>query len=169
VSADEALSFLEAHQPMPDTRQSSDSEWSKYDEIREFFEENPDERCIPLFLNSFGQGDGRGVYQLIEDVIRNFSSEVVVPHLKAALTNSSDSIKYWNSQIASWFPDVRLVSELAVLITHSDSDLRCAALIALSGIQGQEVTECLQVALDRETDGELRELMTDALLGRETS
>ncbi len=65
----EALSFLKAHQPLPDDDLLKEEEIQKYNEVREYFINNPDEDCIPLFLNLFGGKDGLGVYELVEDVI----------------------------------------------------------------------------------------------------
>lgn len=40
---------------------------NKYNNVRLYFSANPAEEAIPLFLQSFGEGDGFGVYQLVED------------------------------------------------------------------------------------------------------
>jgi len=61
-----ALAFLERHQPLPPDDQLSADLIREYDEVRKFFIEHPDPRCIPLFLNSFGDESCFGVYQLVE-------------------------------------------------------------------------------------------------------
>jgi len=70
MTTSEALSFLQAHQPMPDddVLDAHPEILQKYEEVRKYFVENPDPRCIELFLNSFGGWNGFGVYQLVEDV-----------------------------------------------------------------------------------------------------
>ena len=47
----EAFSFLESHQPMPSDEKLTEIEIKKYEEVRTFFINNPDEQCVPLFLN----------------------------------------------------------------------------------------------------------------------
>jgi len=94
MTVDEGLAFLQTHQPMPDDTALSEELVRVYDEVRRLFIDHPDARCIPLFLTSFGDGDGFGVYQLVEDVLRHFSRDTVVPHLKKALTHGRRSIRY---------------------------------------------------------------------------
>ena len=72
MTVEQGLAFLNAYQPMPDDTELSEELVRAYDEVRRFFIEHPDARCIPLFLKSFGAGDGFGVYQLVEDVLRHF-------------------------------------------------------------------------------------------------
>jgi len=49
----EAIEFLKHHQPLPDDNELTKEIIDNYDEVRKFFKSNPDEICIPLFLNSF--------------------------------------------------------------------------------------------------------------------
>lgn len=105
ITKTEALSFLKTHQPMPRDEEVKEDEMMAYDEVREFFLNNPDEQCIPLFLNSFGGKDGFGVYQMVDEVIRMYDKEIVLPYILKAFNNPSDSVKYGCVQIASDFQD----------------------------------------------------------------
>jgi len=73
MTTSEALSFLQAHQPMPDddALNAHPEILQKYEEVRKYFVENPDPRCIELFLNSFGERSGFGIYQLVDEVFFN--------------------------------------------------------------------------------------------------
>ena len=93
MNTQEALEFLEQNQPMPADSELTEEHIAKYDEIRSFFIESPDLACLPLFLNSFGDGDGFGVYQLIEDVIGQLRFEEVLPHLLDALSSPFRSVR----------------------------------------------------------------------------
>src|SRR6516162_9871217 len=135
MTTEQALAFLQAHQPMPDDRDLSEALIRKYDEIRQFFLAHPNPRCIPLFLTSFGAGDGLGVYQLVEDVVRRFSRETVVPHLQHGLAHPQRSSRYWNAEIAAHFPSPALLELLGKLLTEDDEDLQTAAAIALGQLQ----------------------------------
>lgn len=56
MTKDEALDFLRQHQPMPPDREFTDEVIRNYEEVRRFFLKHPYSECIPLFLNSFGEG-----------------------------------------------------------------------------------------------------------------
>jgi hypothetical protein len=65
MNKEKAIEFLKKHQPMPDDDSLSTELINEYDMVRKYFLMNPDEECIPLFLNSYGKIDGYGVYKLI--------------------------------------------------------------------------------------------------------
>jgi hypothetical protein len=139
-----------------------------YDEIRLFFVGNPDERCVPLFLNSFGNGSGFGVYQLVDNLIAMFPSPVVMPHLVAALRSPFTGVRYWNAQIAALFPDPVLVPILCEMLRNDDIDAKSAAVTALGQIPGDDAEVCLREALLASDDEMLRELIRDAISTRES-
>ena len=103
MDTETALDFLSRHQPLPSDEDLSEDLIRDYDEVRRHFLENPDKRCIPLLLGSFGKGDGLGVYPLVEDVLAVYAADEVVPHLKVKLESSDPSIRYWCGQIAALF------------------------------------------------------------------
>jgi HEAT repeat protein len=169
MTRDEALDFLRSHQPMPDDEALSEELIRRYDEVRRHFIDYPDARCIPLFLNSFGEGDGFGVYQLVEDVLTRFPSQEVIPHLLTALSNSSRSVRYWVAEIAASFPDEQLVRPLSVFLTEGDEDLIAASVIALGQIKSREARASLRSALDKCPSKYVRELIQRQLASiRET-
>lgn len=77
LTKNEAISFLEEHQSMPKDDELKESEIKKYEEVRKYFLDNPDEQCIPLFLNSFGGKDGFGVYQMVEEVLLDIDNNIL--------------------------------------------------------------------------------------------
>ena len=81
MTVEQGLAFLKAHQPMPDDTELSEALVRAYDDVRRLCIDHPDARCIPVLLTSFGDGDGCGVYQRVEDVLRHVRLETVVPHL----------------------------------------------------------------------------------------
>lgn len=127
----EALKFLRTVQPLPDDDVLSEELIGKYDEVRKFFVENPSEEAVPLLLDSFGNGDGLGVYQLVEDAISNIESEKLIPHLLTALSSSLSSVRYWTTQISANFEDRRLIDSLVNLLSDEAIDIRLAALTSL--------------------------------------
>ena len=128
MTSNEALRFLRSHQPMPADRDLTPEVIQHYESVRRFFLENDDARCVPLFLNSFGDGSGLGVYQLVEDVIKAYSASDVVPHLAVALASNCPGVRYWCAQIAAIFPTPDLIPQLAALLDDESSDTRFAAV-----------------------------------------
>ena len=168
IDRNDAISFLKQHQPMPDDNNLSKDLINKYDDIRKFFLANPDKECIPLFLNSFSERDGFGVYQLIEDVINKFEKSKVLPYLLKALKSGYRSIRYWNTQIAASFPDEKLFEPLEKLLNENDVDIRFAAItsiaqLALSGIKYYDVLDCLENALNNETEEDVLEFLQEVI------
>ena len=163
MTVDEGLAFLKTHQPMPDDTELSEELIRAYDDVRRLFITHPDARCIPLFLTSFGEGDGFGVYQLVEDVLRHFSLDTVVPHLKKGLTHGRRSIRYWNADIAANFPTAELIEPLAQLLTEDDEDIRSAAAIALGQIRDARAEGLLRNALANESKPQLVSLFKKLL------
>ncbi len=164
MNREDAFRFLEKYQPLPADSALTDGVFTQYDRVRKFFLENPDEASIPLFLNSFGEGDGLGAYQLIEDVLAKHSVQAVVPHLLGSLTSPYRSVRYWSAQIAAVFPDSRLVDPLAVLLLEvNDFDMRYAAVTALEQIEDAQILRVLRDALKRESDDEIRHLIQEVI------
>jgi len=155
----DALQFLNDNQPLPPDEEIDQEIIYQYDKVREYFTENPDKECIPLFLNSFGKGSGFGVYQIVEDIFSNFSKDEVVPHLIQALRNEQGDVQFWSAQIAANFPDPALIDPLYRLLQTEDPDLRWAAVMALEEIGGERVEQMLANAYDDEDDEELREMI----------
>lgn len=164
----EAFSFLEEHQPMPSDEKLTEVEIKKYEEVRTFFINNPDEQCIPLFLNSFGGKDGLGTYQMVEDVIVMYKKEIVLPHILHALKNPYGGVQYWCIQIASDFPDESLLSPLSAFLQSEDQDIKAVAItaiaqLALNHIKVYEVLEILQKEMKQISDMDTKEFAIEVL------
>lgn len=158
-----ALSFLKENQPMPNDKNLNESIITTYDEVRKYFLANPDEECLPLFLNSFGEYNGMGVYQLVEDVISRFEHDEVVNCLMEALKSKYNGVKYWCAQICSLFPDRKLIKPLEELLSDSNQDIRMSVITSLSQIQEDKVITILKNQLNSEKDVEIKEFLTDIL------
>lgn len=161
MTRDEAYAFLQAHQPLPDDRDLTEEQATKLDEAMALFRDAPEEAVIPLFLNVFGEGDGFGTYQLVEDVVCKFDKAVVMPHLLAALASPHRSVRFWCAQIAALFPDDALMAPLKGLLESGDEDLKGAAATALGQLRSAEALEALREAHDRENDSRLLSLLRE--------
>jgi HEAT repeat protein len=164
MKTEEALTFLRRFQPLPPTKELSEDLINQYDAIRKHFKNFPDDRCVPLLLNSFGLGDGFGVYQLVEDTILNQNESVVIPEIIRALRNESGSVRYWNAQIASNFRRSELVPPLLELIRGGNIDERLAAVFALEAIGTSAALAALKESMKFEIEdyvkGEIQKVLS---------
>ncbi len=136
MNRNEALSFLRQNQPMPDDDFLTQELIDKYDEARKFFIAHPDKEAISLFLNSYGNGDGWGVYQLVEDVFYKCHRDDVVLEIQKTLENPSvtDNVRYWVTQVSAAFSDVKLKKGLEISLKSKNEDIREAAQLSLDMI-----------------------------------
>jgi hypothetical protein len=163
MTTDEALRFLRSHQPLPPTREIGEDLLKSFNEIRKYFITYPDIRSIPLFLNSFGEGDGHGIYQLVEDVILSHPEDVVVPALLDSMRNPLGSVRYWSAQIAANYKNRELVTPLADILRGGNIDERIAAVTALEAIGLPEAMSELEIALNSNVEDEVKDMIRDAL------
>jgi hypothetical protein len=140
MTKDRALKFLSMHQPMPADCDLTQEIIDEYDDVRKFFIEHPDKEAITLFMRSYGDGDGWGVYQLVEDVFFKCNFDDVVLSIQKILEDSlvPKSVRFWVTQHAGAFPDKRLLKGVNISLESDDEDTRDMALMALDFIQEQE-------------------------------
>lgn len=163
INAEEGLHFLAQHQPMPDDVELDEQTSKRYDEVRRWFEANPDSRCIPLFLNSFGYIDGFGVYVQVPQMLAKYSVDDVLPHLVAVLREGTTAGRYWASHVAMEFGDPRLMDCLEPLTESQDEDLRWASLTALCSIDDERVSGILKRRLELEDSEMIRTIVAGEL------
>nr|WP_032672933.1 hypothetical protein [Pseudomonas syringae] len=133
MNKNQALHFLKSNQPMPTDSQITQEQAETYDEVRIYFIKNPDSKSIELFLRSFGDGDGLGMYQLVEDVFYQCEKSDVVSGIQTVLEDLSipDGVRYWTTQAAAAFPDDALRNGLSLSLASSNEDIREAAELAV--------------------------------------
>ncbi|AFI90491.1 hypothetical protein F6Q07_21435 [Pectobacterium parmentieri] len=134
MNTEEALDFLSQNQPMPSDALLSKEKIDRYDEIRQYFINNPDVRAISLFLRSYGEGDGWGVYQLVEDFFYQCDPDDVKKEIKIILEdkNIPDSVRYWVTQVSAAFSDKMFRAGLDISLGSENPDIKEAAEIAIS-------------------------------------
>lgn len=163
MTTDDALQFLRSYQPLPPTRDIREEVLAHFEEVREHFFRHPDNRCIPLFLNSFGEGDGHGVYQLVEAVILAHPEEIVIPALLSGLQSPHRSVREWNAEIAANYSRPELISPLADILRNGGLDERLAAVIALEAVGTPEAQQQLKVALNLDIENEVKGMIRKSL------
>ena len=64
-----------------------------------------DEKCIPLLLGIFGDGDGHGMYQRLDEVLRNYPSDIVISQLVQSISSGSRHVKEWCLELCQYYPN----------------------------------------------------------------
>lgn len=167
ITMNDAIAFLVQHQPMPCDEELGD-EIKKYEEVRKFFLDNPNEQCVSLFLNSFGGKDGLGVYQMVEDVIMMYNKDIVLPNVLEGLKSVYEGVRYWCVQIASDYPDDSLFEPLCEILKSKDEDFKYVAItalaqLALNGIKRDEVFNVLRCEMETNSNNEVSEFIEEVL------
>lgn len=161
MDLDHAFSFLRKHQPLPSDDNLSIEDIRTLDKVRQFLTDNPYPESIPFLLNVFGEGSGFGVYQLLEDTLITYDSEDVVPYLIKSLQSEHQGIRYWSAQIASSFPDQRLIKPLSSLVEERNSDIRLEAYVAWGEISDTSILAILKGVMKSEEVPEVYEILED--------
>jgi deoxyhypusine synthase len=86
----EFIAFLRRNQPLPADAQLTEADATTLDEAIRFFSQNVDDACVALFCGVVGDVDGHGVYQLIEDALRNQRRDLVVTSLCRIIRRLTD-------------------------------------------------------------------------------
>ena len=148
---------------MSKTEEGAEDVLRTFNEVRLFFLNHPDVRCVPLLLNSFGEGDGHGIYQLVEDTIAIYPEEIVVPALIKSLSSPYQSVRAWNAEIAANYTGLELVEPLQQLLVHGSTDESHAAAnaLALNGTSSAIIE--LANALNSNIDDDLKEHIRECL------
>lgn len=162
-----AIDFLKNNQPMPNDSLLDKKTIQMYDDVRKYFLNNPDIECLPLFLNSFGEYDGYGIYQLVEDVVQMFDHDDVVNCLIESLRSPFNGVKYWCAQISALFPDEKLILPLVALLEDENDDIRVASCTSLSRIDDDRIIDVLKKQINVEKNDVvidlLREIISDLI------
>ena len=123
----EALEFLQANQPMPRDLEIDQDGCDRFVESLKIFTENPDKRCIPLFVNCVSKYTGLGMYETISSILSAHRRDDVIPFIKEGLFSKSVGIRYrccwWAIDLDAW----ELKPQIEPLLKDNDEDIRCVA------------------------------------------
>ena len=153
---------------MPPESRLSDEDIRTFDEVRRFFVANPDPACVPLFLASFADDMGTGVYQLCDDVFAAYSQSTLTPHLADAMRSPHKGVRWWAAHWAVQFSALELFEPQKALVGRPDeADAHRFALSAicviLEATKDTSVAAFLRDRAATESDPELRDVILDCL------
>jgi hypothetical protein len=156
---------------MPPDTELTEELITRYDEARKALAGANDDRAVPLLLHSFGEGDGFGVYQLVEDTLWTYPRETVTRALAAALRSPISSVRAWSMEVALEYPDPRLLPHAIHVLETDDPNARffAAAFLGLLPDRDVNADAALRRALDSEDDPDVRVAIREALASRITN
>ena len=156
---------------MPPDEQLTEALIGKYDEAWRAVKDSDDPRVAGLLLNSFGEGDGWGVYSLVDEALRSLPRESVVQALDRSLASPFRSVRAWSMDMALDFRDTRLIPRATTLLSGDDRDERVFAAYYLTGFErlDEGTFAVLTDALERETDNEFLSVLEEWILQQSRS
>ncbi|MGG2091470.1 HEAT repeat domain-containing protein [Bacillus sp. S13(2024)] len=157
MNREKALQVLKKYSPMPDDENLTEEMIDEYASAITYFEDNPHPSCIESIMMTFSLDDCYGVYEHATCVLREFSNDEVVPHLIRAIQDKHEGRRYWGTELAKFFPDVRLVSSLLTCIDDPNDEIREYVASALSKIGDKSVLPILHNRLLEEYDEDVCE------------
>lgn len=90
---------LEAMSPLPDDNTVSQQTLETYEQIIDELFSVKDTRVIQPLINSFGYGDGYGLYSSVVTLLENFDYQAVKPYLIQAVQKGEPGSRMWAAQM----------------------------------------------------------------------
>lgn len=166
MNNESALAFLLAHQPLPSDRDERANDLlQRFEEVRRFFTCELDHRAVPLLIGALGEGDGHGIYPMVETTLLAYPEDLVVSALKGGLASAFPSVRYWSSQFAANYPSEDLLEGLTHVFRVGGVDERIAAVTAIEAICGEKAREKLRALLALGVEPTVRDFIKGVLEG----
>lgn len=164
MNTEEALNFLASHKYM--SIDEPKDVIDKLEEVRKYFVKFPDERCIPHFLEVFGDHMGWGIYQLCDEVFNKYSCDKKLPYLKKYLKSTNKGTRWWAAHWSLSCPNPELTDELiSISQSDEDTDAHYFSLAILGEIyaknRDKKIEQLLIYRKAIENDPELKELLSE--------
>lgn len=117
------LHALARTQPLPQEPELSAELIDRFEEARLFFELNQDDRCVPLLIGAVNADSGFGVYQMVEDALRNQTRSVVLSEIELALRQGKEHHLAWVIEWAMNFEAYELAELVQTYVSHPSTDI----------------------------------------------
>lgn len=126
------LEVLRLHQPLPPESELTAEQIDRFEEARLHFVSNHDDRCVPLLIGAVNADSGFGVYQMVEDALRNQSHAVVLSELEKALLEGKEHHLPWVLEWATSFQAYDLEEIVEKYVSHDSPDISMNAKLFLN-------------------------------------
>jgi len=163
---DIALSFLRQYQPMPPDRLIDLEIWDQYRKVVDFFEVEIDQRCIPLLLRSFGDGDCFGLYQIVYFTFLQYEESYVRNQILVAFSEElPEYTMAWIVQISINFLDRSFQSHYLEFLSSNNEDLATFAASGLSllnpSLARMELTQRIRSGVQKSLEESFLEILNE--------
>ena len=155
------IDFLTKHQPME--TEPPEEVIHLFRTATAYFYDHPDEACIPLLVGALGGYHDGTLLESIAAVLHQFHQDTVVAALAQLLARVDLYTRINSANLVKDFPDDRLVVPLIDLLGEEPVEARLSAAEALEAIGSQAAIEAGRIALEKETDPEVREILVDLI------
>ena len=166
-SADEVdnlLTQLSTLLPMPDDELASAELLDRYAEIVDQLALYNEPRCIETLLESFGYGDGSGVYWRTLHLLESFDPDKVFPYLLAALRLENKGTRLWAARMLKRSGNAEAILNLIGILDDEAEHVRMEAVSALSVLGGSVMRLSIETLRD-DPSGEVRAVVKRILDG----
>lgn len=163
MESEKHLDFLKVHQPLPDDRDVDDALFHEFEAARKFFAEELDEQAVPLLIGALGNGDGHGIYPMVETTLLTYPGDVVIKALRDGLKSDHASVRYWSAQFSANYPNRELLEELVAAYRRGEVDTRIAVVTAIECIGTKEAIGKLTLLLEKERSQQVAETIREML------
>jgi HEAT repeat protein len=163
MSKERYLDFLKNHQPLPDDKDADDALFRQLELARTFFTDEPNDAAVPLLIGALGNGDGHGIYPMVETTLLAHPDDVVIKALKEGLKSEHASVRYWSAQFSANYPNGGLLGELVSAFSLGDVDTKIAVVTAIESIGTKEAIGQLIIFLEKEQAAPVVEIIREAV------
>lgn len=134
MNKEEALFFLDKNSPLPDDVNLTKAVIGDFDQVRRLLIREPSLVLLKKYMQSFGNGDGFGVYQLSDDALRSHLPHEAVSAILNGLKSDVYPVVKWCMHFTAEFPSQEYRPHLHSGLTSADVDMRTWAAMGLSSI-----------------------------------
>ena len=145
MSKEEFISFLKKNQPLPSDLVAADELFEEFERARIYFTQQIEPSAVPLLIGALGEGDGHGIYPMVETTLCTYPSDVVIAALRNGLRSEYPSVRYWSAQFSASYPVNELLDELIFAFHQGNDDTRIAVVTALEIIGTEKAFEYLRL------------------------
>ncbi len=131
---EQLISQLRALSPMPEDELLTEEQVDTYGRIIDELLQFKDPRAIRPVLDSFGYGDGYGVYWAAVHFVESFNEAEVLPHLIAAVQSPNPGSRMWAAALLGWGRYKDAIPHLLALLKDPKDLVRAHAVVALGSI-----------------------------------
>lgn len=145
---DELIKHLQALSPMPNDHELTEKQLSDYHQIINELSQLEDRRCIKPLIESFGYGNGIGVYWGAVHLLERFAVEETDPLLLSALESENPGTRQWSALMLGRSENQQAIPILLQLLNDSMEMVRAEAVVALGRFQKEEIRRQLLKLID---------------------